>query len=126
MPLLGFGTWQISDAEAPAATAAALEAGYRHRHGDGLRETKRASTRRSGLPGRAAHSLPSDLGYRRPTRYLRLVRRMIRWRIGGRWWLIVPTGLPTLTMALTLLLPDRLTAVDVLPFAITQTPRVPR
>jgi 2,5-diketo-D-gluconate reductase A len=30
MPLLGFGTWQISDAEAPAATAAALEAGYRH------------------------------------------------------------------------------------------------
>ncbi|MFC7622140.1 aldo/keto reductase [Microlunatus sp. GCM10028923] len=30
MPLLGFGTWQIPDAEAPAATAAALEAGYRH------------------------------------------------------------------------------------------------
>ena len=30
MPLLGFGTWQITDAEAPAATAAALEAGYRH------------------------------------------------------------------------------------------------
>ena len=30
MPLLGFGTWQISDAEAPAATVAALEAGYRH------------------------------------------------------------------------------------------------
>jgi 2,5-diketo-D-gluconate reductase A len=30
MPLLGFGTWQISDTEAPAATAAALEAGYRH------------------------------------------------------------------------------------------------
>jgi 2,5-diketo-D-gluconate reductase A len=30
MPLLGFGTWQISDAEAPASTAAALEAGYRH------------------------------------------------------------------------------------------------
>ena len=30
MPLLGFGTWQISDAEAPAATIAALEAGYRH------------------------------------------------------------------------------------------------
>jgi 2,5-diketo-D-gluconate reductase A len=30
MPLVGFGTWQISNAEAPAATAAALEAGYRH------------------------------------------------------------------------------------------------
>jgi 2,5-diketo-D-gluconate reductase A len=30
MPLLGFGTWQISDAEATAATAFALEAGYRH------------------------------------------------------------------------------------------------
>jgi 2,5-diketo-D-gluconate reductase A len=30
MPLLGFGTWQISDAEAPAATVAALQAGYRH------------------------------------------------------------------------------------------------
>jgi diketogulonate reductase-like aldo/keto reductase len=30
MPLLGFGTWQIPDAEAPAATTAALEAGYRH------------------------------------------------------------------------------------------------
>ena len=30
MPLLGFGTWEISDAEATAATAVALEAGYRH------------------------------------------------------------------------------------------------
>ena len=30
MPLLGFGTWQISDADAPAATIAALEVGYRH------------------------------------------------------------------------------------------------
>jgi 2,5-diketo-D-gluconate reductase A len=30
MPLLGFGTWQISNAEAPAATVAALEPGYRH------------------------------------------------------------------------------------------------
>ncbi|WP_152363890.1 aldo/keto reductase [Microlunatus speluncae] len=30
MPLLGFGTWQIPDSEATAATAAALEAGYRH------------------------------------------------------------------------------------------------
>jgi 2,5-diketo-D-gluconate reductase A len=30
MPLLGFGTWQITNAEAPKATAVALEAGYRH------------------------------------------------------------------------------------------------
>ncbi len=30
MPLLGFGTWQIEGADATRATAAALEAGYRH------------------------------------------------------------------------------------------------
>jgi diketogulonate reductase-like aldo/keto reductase len=30
MPLLGFGTWQISNSQAPKATASALEAGYRH------------------------------------------------------------------------------------------------
>jgi len=30
MPLLGFGTWQIKGPEAVSATAAALEAGYRH------------------------------------------------------------------------------------------------
>jgi diketogulonate reductase-like aldo/keto reductase len=30
MPLLGFGTWQIKGTEAVDATAAALEAGYRH------------------------------------------------------------------------------------------------
>jgi 2,5-diketo-D-gluconate reductase A len=30
MPLLGFGTWQISDAEAPQAVSTALELGYRH------------------------------------------------------------------------------------------------
>ncbi len=30
MPLLGFGTWQITNDAAPAAAAAALEAGYRH------------------------------------------------------------------------------------------------
>jgi membrane protease YdiL (CAAX protease family) len=51
----------------------------------------------------------------------RLVRRMFRWRIGARWWLIVIAGLPTLTMALALLLGDHLTPVDVVPFAITQT-----
>jgi 2,5-diketo-D-gluconate reductase A len=30
MPLLGFGTWQISNREAPQAVAHALQAGYRH------------------------------------------------------------------------------------------------
>jgi 2,5-diketo-D-gluconate reductase A len=30
MPLLGFGTWQISNRVAPQATAYALQAGYRH------------------------------------------------------------------------------------------------
>ena len=30
MPLLGFGTWQITGQEAVTATTAALEAGYRH------------------------------------------------------------------------------------------------
>ena len=30
MPLLGFGTWQISDADAPQAVSTALEVGYRH------------------------------------------------------------------------------------------------
>jgi 2,5-diketo-D-gluconate reductase A len=30
MPLLGFGTWQIDDADAPEATSTALELGYRH------------------------------------------------------------------------------------------------
>ena len=30
MPLLGFGTWQIDDADAPEATTTALELGYRH------------------------------------------------------------------------------------------------
>lgn len=30
MPLLGFGTWQISDRDVPAAVETALEVGYRH------------------------------------------------------------------------------------------------
>ena len=30
MPLLGFGTWQITGDDAVRATSAALEAGYRH------------------------------------------------------------------------------------------------
>jgi 2,5-diketo-D-gluconate reductase A len=30
MPLLGFGTWQIRNSDAPQVTAHALEAGYRH------------------------------------------------------------------------------------------------
>jgi len=30
MPLLGFGTWEVSDADAPAVVGTAFEAGYRH------------------------------------------------------------------------------------------------
>ena len=30
MPLLGFGTWQIENDDAPQATTTALELGYRH------------------------------------------------------------------------------------------------
>ena len=30
MPLLGFGTWEISDADATGAVSVALDAGYRH------------------------------------------------------------------------------------------------
>ena len=30
MPLLGFGTWQISNAAAPEVIAHALQTGYRH------------------------------------------------------------------------------------------------
>jgi membrane protease YdiL (CAAX protease family) len=49
-----------------------------------------------------------------------LVRRMFRWRIGARWWLLVLLGLPTLTMTFALLLGDTLKPVDVVPFAIAQ------
>jgi membrane protease YdiL (CAAX protease family) len=49
-----------------------------------------------------------------------LVGRMFRWRIGPRWWLLVLVGLPTLTLALALLLGDTFKPVDVAPFVIAQ------
>ena len=55
MPLLGFGTWRIGDAEAPQAVADALEAGYRHL------DTATAYRNEAGI-GRAlaASDLPRD------------------------------------------------------------------
>lgn len=50
-----------------------------------------------------------------------LISRMFRWRIGWRWWLIVLAGLPTLTLAMALMLGDTFKPVDVAPFVISQT-----
>jgi len=49
-----------------------------------------------------------------------LVRRMFRWEIGARWWLVVLTGLPTLTMTFALLMGDSFTPVEVAPFVAAQ------
>ena len=49
-----------------------------------------------------------------------LVSRMFRWRIGAGWWLLVLAGLPTLTIALALLLGDTFKPVDVAPFVVSQ------
>jgi len=49
-----------------------------------------------------------------------LVRRMVWWRIGARWWLFVLAGLPTLTITLALALGDSLEPIDIGPFVLTQ------
>ena len=49
-----------------------------------------------------------------------LIRRMFRWRIGARWWLLVLAGIPSLTIALALLFGDTFEPVDIAPFVITQ------
>ena len=49
-----------------------------------------------------------------------LVSRMLRWRIGVGWWLLVLAGLPTLTLAFALLLGDTVQPVDVAPFVAGQ------
>jgi diketogulonate reductase-like aldo/keto reductase len=55
MPLLGFGTWQISNSDASKATAVALEAGYRHI------DTATLYRNESGIgKALAASSLPRD------------------------------------------------------------------
>lgn len=53
MPLLGFGTWELKEREAVAATAAALEAGYRHIDTATVYANERevgTAVRESGLP----------------------------------------------------------------------------
>jgi uncharacterized protein len=49
-----------------------------------------------------------------------LGRRMLQWRIGARWWVLVLAGLPTLTMTFALLLGDTVTPVEVGPFVAGQ------
>jgi uncharacterized protein len=49
-----------------------------------------------------------------------LVRRMVWWRIGARWWLLVLAGLPILTITLALALGDNPEPVDMTPFVVTQ------
>ena len=49
-----------------------------------------------------------------------LVSRILRWRIGVRWWLLVIAGLPTLTLTFALLLGDTVKPVDVAPFVAGQ------
>jgi uncharacterized protein len=39
---------------------------------------------------------------------VRLLSRAVRWRFGGRWWVVVLVGVPALTLALGLLLGGRL------------------
>ena len=50
MPLLGFGTWEISDADATGAVSVALEAGYRHIDPPPATATRPAWGARSPLP----------------------------------------------------------------------------
>ncbi|MEO5662265.1 MAG: CPBP family intramembrane glutamic endopeptidase [Nocardioides sp.] len=51
----------------------------------------------------------------------RLVRRMLRWRIGVTWTVLVLAGLPTLTLTFALLFGDSLRAVDVVALVTAQT-----
>ncbi len=49
-----------------------------------------------------------------------LVRRMLRWRIGITWTLLVVAGLPTLTLAFAVCFGDSLRTVDVVPLVAGQ------
>jgi membrane protease YdiL (CAAX protease family) len=49
---------------------------------------------------------------------IELVRRITHWRFGWRWWLLILTGLPTLTIAFGLVLGDAPHDVD--PLALLQ------
>ena len=50
----------------------------------------------------------------------RLGSRMLRWRVGAIWWLLVLTGLPVLTIGISLLLGDSLTTIDPIRLITTQ------
>ncbi|HEX8345913.1 MAG TPA: CPBP family intramembrane glutamic endopeptidase [Actinoplanes sp.] len=50
----------------------------------------------------------------------RLLSRMMRWRVGIHWWLLVVAGLPVLTIGIATLLGDPLTTVDPVRFTVTQ------
>jgi uncharacterized protein len=49
-----------------------------------------------------------------------LGRRLVRWQIGVRWWVLVLAGLPGLTLTFALLLGDTWAPVDVGPFVAGQ------
>lgn len=53
---------------------------------------------------------------------IRLVRRILHWRFSLRWWLIVLTALPLLTVASGLLLGDSLRSVDPVRLVLAQVP----
>ena len=50
----------------------------------------------------------------------RLRSRMLRWRVGAGWWLLVLTGLPVLTIGISLLLGDSLNTMDPVRLVTTQ------
>ena len=50
-----------------------------------------------------------------------LARRMLRWRIGFVWTVVVLAAIPTLTLAFALLLGDSLRTVDVVALSVGQT-----
>jgi membrane protease YdiL (CAAX protease family) len=51
----------------------------------------------------------------------RLWSRMVRWRVGAGWWVLVVAGLPVLTVGTAVLLGDPLATVDPVRFVVTQT-----
>ena len=50
----------------------------------------------------------------------RLGSRMLRWRVGAGWWLLLLTGLPVLTIGISLLLGDSLNTMDPVRLVTTQ------
>ncbi len=51
----------------------------------------------------------------------RLLRRMLRWRIGVGWWLVVLAALPALTVGFAVLLGDSWRLVDPVDLVLSQT-----